>query len=278
MVIANHTVGGSDNGLCGAIVLLQFHNLGPTEYFFELQDVINIGTTESIDALGIIAHHTDTRLWAGQEADDLVLHVVRILILIHENMRVPLQIAFAHLGMVIEQEEGFEQEVVEIHRIGHVLSSLILLIYSMDRLHTLHLVTMDQGGVCCITVGKNQAVLGVRNAGTNNLRLVQLVIQTHLLDNRLDKAARIRRVVNREARAVVSMLNLAAQDSQEHTMESTHRQMVHIQVRSLTYQVNYSRTHLRGGLVRKRERHNLPRHNTLLQKISHTRGQHARLA
>ena len=111
---------------------------------------------------------------------------------------------------------------------------------------------MDQGGVCCITVGKNQAVLGVRNAGTNNLRLIQLVIQAHLLDNRLDKAARIRRVVNREAGAVVRMLNLAAQDSQEHTMESAHRQIVHIQVRPLADQVNYSRTHLRGRLVRKR--------------------------
>ena len=219
---------------------------------FELQDVVNIGTAESIDTLGIIAHHTDTRLRASQQADNLILHVVRILILIHENMRVPLHIALAHLGMVIEQEEGFEQEVVEIHRVGHVFSSLVLLIYSMDRLHTLHLVTMDQGGVFCITVGKNQAVLGVRNAGTNNLRLVQLVIQAHLLDNRLDKAARIRRVVNREAGAVVRMLHLAAQDSQEHTMESTHRQMVHIQVRPLADQVNYSRAHLRGGLVRER--------------------------
>ena len=74
------------------------------------------------------------------------------------------------------------------------------------------------------------------------------------------------------------MLNLAAQDSQEHTVESAHRQMVHIQVSALTYQVNYSRAHLCGRLVRECERHNLPRHNALLQKISHTRGQHARLA
>ena len=70
------------NGLRRAIVLLQLKDLSHREVALEVQDVLDICATERVDTLRVVAHHADVRIVLRQAADDDILSVVSILILI----------------------------------------------------------------------------------------------------------------------------------------------------------------------------------------------------
>ncbi len=60
LILLNQAVGSTDNGLCGAVILLQFEDFRIGVDFRKIENIINIRPTERIDTLRIISHHTDT--------------------------------------------------------------------------------------------------------------------------------------------------------------------------------------------------------------------------
>ena len=56
-VVADDRVGGVENVLGRAVVLLEQNRLGPGEVFFELADVANVCAAKRVNRLVAVAHH-----------------------------------------------------------------------------------------------------------------------------------------------------------------------------------------------------------------------------
>src|SRR6202012_1648363 len=59
LIIGDNAISYVDDILGGAIVLLQLKYFQVGIILFKIEDVLDIGPTEGIDTLGIIAHYTD---------------------------------------------------------------------------------------------------------------------------------------------------------------------------------------------------------------------------
>ena len=118
LVALDETVGSIHDILRTTIVLLQLEEFGTLQLTLESEDIVNIGTTETIDALRVITHGAHTVLLLTELHHDFHLHVVGILVLIDENKVEAVGVFLSNLLMVTEQLERKHQQVIEIHGIG----------------------------------------------------------------------------------------------------------------------------------------------------------------
>ena len=84
-VALNETTSGIDDGLSGAVVAFELEEASIGIVLAKVEDVVDVRPPETVDALCIVAHDTDTLPLVGEEADDLMLSKVGILILIDED-------------------------------------------------------------------------------------------------------------------------------------------------------------------------------------------------
>ena len=91
--------GRADNGLGGTVILLQLEDLRIGIYFRKVENIVNIGTTEGVDTLCIIPHHTDMLMVLGKLQHNAVLCKIGILILIYQNVTELVLITRQHLGV-----------------------------------------------------------------------------------------------------------------------------------------------------------------------------------
>ena len=75
--------------------------------FLEIQDILDAGATERIYTLGIVAHHANVVVVSCQLFDDHVLRVVRILVLVNQNVFENALVLGQDFRMVPEQCIGF---------------------------------------------------------------------------------------------------------------------------------------------------------------------------
>ena len=64
--MANQAVGCLHDGLRTAVVLLQLEESGARQLALIIQNIVNVGPTETVDALRVIAHGTHTQLFPAQ--------------------------------------------------------------------------------------------------------------------------------------------------------------------------------------------------------------------
>ena len=86
LIVGDDGVGGVQDVLSGAVVLLQAHHLGPGEVLLEMQNILDGGPPELVDALVIVAHHAQVAAALGQQTDKPVLGVVSVLVLVHHQV------------------------------------------------------------------------------------------------------------------------------------------------------------------------------------------------
>lgn len=126
LVFGNHPVSRIDNGFGGAVVLFEPEQLMIGIIDLEIQDVLDIGTTKGIDALGIVAHHGDVFVQGCHAFDDEVLGMVGVLILIYQDISEAVLILIQHLGEVSEKQVGVKEQVVKIHGVGPLQAHVVL--------------------------------------------------------------------------------------------------------------------------------------------------------
>src|SRR6478672_1205489 len=85
-IVLDDLIGNTQDVLRTAIVLLQFDHLHFIIVFLELQYVLYGGTTERVNALGIITNHANIFMHCTQQLNDLVLRGVGILVLIDQDV------------------------------------------------------------------------------------------------------------------------------------------------------------------------------------------------
>ncbi len=117
-------MGGIQDRLRGPIVLLELDDRGIGIVALEVEDIAQVRPAPGIDALVVVAHHGQVLVLRGEVATEQVLGAVRVLVLVDHDLLPALLVLRQHVGMLLEEEHGPHQQVVEVDRV--VLAELPL--------------------------------------------------------------------------------------------------------------------------------------------------------
>ena len=142
---------------------------------------------------------------AAQELKETVLRVVRVLVLVDEDVAERFAPVLERLGEPLQDLHGEHEHVVEVDRIGGVEAALVQLVGLRDGL-------IPEGrDPRRVVLGRDQLVLRARDLRVDAARREPLRVFPELLEARLDQPHLILVVVDREARRVAQALRFAPQ-------------------------------------------------------------------
>ena len=217
-------VGGIDDYLGRAVVLLQAELPGLGIVPLEIEDVLNPCPAEGVDALGVVADYGEVAAVAGQQVDYPVLRHVGILILVHQDMRDDILEILRHLRMTVQEDIGVQEDIVEIH------DSLLPAFFRIQPVHIAYTVLAHLGvladGLVIVHVCLcgNQIVLRGGYAGEHLAWLVDLVVELEFLDAHLDCVLRISSIIYRKRLRKAQKVGVLPEYTGKYGMESAHPQ------------------------------------------------------
>ena len=275
LVLFYQAVGCTDDALCGAVVLLQLEYLCSRPCLGEGQDIVDVRPAERVDALRVVAHHADVAVFGSQLAHDGVLGQVGVLVFVHQYIMKMGAVFFEHVRMVAEQQEGVEQQVVEIH-CGRLAATVpIFLVDIPQGRHTGSIVCLIGFAAVGVGGGRHQVVFGIGDARLHQTRLVGLLIQLHFLQQGADEAFLVGRVINREVPGEAQHVGFCPQDAHEHGVEGAHPELGGSVAAHLP---GNAFLHLFGGLVGEGQGQDVPWTVSLFQQVGNLVGQYPRLS
>ena len=113
-VFADHRVGGLEDGLCGAVVLLQFDHFGLGIVSLEVQDVRDIRQAEAVDGLPVVTYHAQIAVPVGKQANEYVLSVVGILVFVHHDVAESLTVLLKHRRMLPKEADRQIEQIIKV--------------------------------------------------------------------------------------------------------------------------------------------------------------------
>ena len=218
-----------DDGICGihyvaraAVVALQAEHLAVGIVLLEVEYVLYLGAAEGVYRLGIVPHHTDVVVTGGELAEDEVLAVVGVLVLIHQDVREAGGDLCESVFVVPQEDVHVDEDVVEIHDAG-LLEALLVQVVNIHEARFLGERVRTEGvGVRPVGAYGDEVVLGGGYAGEDVAGLVNGVVQLQLLDDRFDCSGGIRLVVDGERLGIAERLGIIPQETDENGVESAH--------------------------------------------------------
>ena len=117
-VVADDGVGPVQNVLCRAVILLQTDGTGAGILLFKIQDVLDVGPPEAVDALIVVAYHADVAVSPCQQTGQQILQMVGVLILVDEDVAELALVVGQRLPVRPQQIHRVEDDIVEVQRIG----------------------------------------------------------------------------------------------------------------------------------------------------------------
>ena len=203
----------------------------------------------------------------SEQPQQHVLSVIRVLVLVHEDVAEGLRPALLRLGEALQHLYRQHQHVVEVDRVQGEQLALVEAVHVGDRLVV---EAADAGGVL---VGPDQLVLRVRDLAVNAARGEALGVALELLEARADEPDLVGLIVDREVRAIAEPLGLAAEDAAAGGVEGHDPDRPRARADGRLD----PRAHLRGRLVRERDRQDLVRMDVLREQVGDAVREHARL-
>ena len=85
-IFLNDRVRKMQNRRGGTIILLQLDRMTSRKFRLEGEDIFQISTSKTINTLVVISHHTDISILFGKRINQAKLHIIGVLILVHENI------------------------------------------------------------------------------------------------------------------------------------------------------------------------------------------------
>jgi hypothetical protein len=204
-VVVDDGVGRPEDRVRRPVVLLEGHGVGAAEVLLEVEDVADVGASERIDALVGVAHREDVAVLRGQELEESVLGLVRVLVLVDEDVVERGLPALERLGEPLEDVDGEHQHVVEVDGVRREQPALVELVDLCDRL------IPEGGDARRVLLGPHELVLRVRDLRVDAPRREALRILAELLEAGLHEAHLVGLVVDRERRAVAEPFGLATE-------------------------------------------------------------------
>ena len=205
VVVGDDGVGGVQDGLGGAVILLQTDGPRPLVLIFKIQDVLDGGAPEPVDGLIVIAHHAQIFVPARQKAGQQILHVIGVLILVHQDIA-EFSLIMGPDGLVLLQKLHRQiDDVVKIDGVVLLQPGLIAAVALGDLGHADVVLLLGLGRAL---LGGDHADLLPGDDGQHQLRREGLVIQSHVLDDILHHLLGVGGVVDGEAPGVAQVLNV----------------------------------------------------------------------
>ena len=205
----------------------------------------------------------------GEQLQPAVLDGVRVLVLVDEHVAKRRRVAVAHLLEELQDVDGVDEQVVEVHRVHALQLALVDRVGVGDRLLE---VRADE---LAVGLGVAQLVLRVGDLVVDGAGREALRVDAELVEAALDQPPRVGLVVDRELARVAQPVRLGAQHPRAGGVERHHPH----RARAAAEQQLDALAHLLRGLVRERDREDLvrARHPRALEERDPVR-QHARLA
>ena len=207
-VVRNDGVRRVQNALRGAVILLQTDDLRALVLLFKVQNVGDGRTAEAVDALVVVAHDADIFIAPGQQRGQQVLQMVRILILVDEDIAELALVIVAHLLKLLQKLHGQKDDVVKIHGVGRTQPPLILRINLRNALEAV-VVARVLGKV----LRRGHLILGAGDHAQHGARRENFLVKIAVAQDFLQNALGVGGIVDREAALVAESLDLAAQDA-----------------------------------------------------------------
>jgi hypothetical protein len=185
-IVGDDGVGGVEDGLGRAEVLLQHDGGHVGEGALELQDVADVRAAPAVHGLVGVADDADVAVRLAQQLDDLVLGVVRVLELVHQDVAEALLIRGPHVVVGLQQVGGHHEQVVEIERVGREKTALVERVDLGDALAE---GVRPAAGVLAERLEVDQLGLGLADDALHRPRGQALLIEAELGRDHLDEAA-----------------------------------------------------------------------------------------
>mgnify|MGYP001591526195 CR=1 FL=1 len=111
---SNNIRGGLQDGLGGAVVLLQKDNPGLRIILLKAEDISNIGMTPRVDRLVGVTYDADIAVLSSKLPGQGILDYVGVLELIYLQMKISVLIFGQHIRVLLEKVIGAQEQVIEI--------------------------------------------------------------------------------------------------------------------------------------------------------------------
>ena len=158
-VVGNNAVGCAHNVFRGAIVALKFHNLSVLELIAETENVADVCSAKTVDALCVVSYHADAA--AGSQLHHYaVLGIVGVLIFIHEDVPEAVGIFPSYVIVVAEKKKCHQKQVVEVHGIALLQQLVIALVDAVRLADVARGIPAHDGSVGSVGVRQDQSALG----------------------------------------------------------------------------------------------------------------------
>ncbi len=132
-VARDHPVGGVEDQLGRAVVLLELDDGGVGPVALEVEDVAQVGAAPRVDRLVVVADHAQVAVAGGQRADPQVLRPVGVLVFVDVEVAPLLLVLGEDVGRLVEEPDRLEQEVVEVERVRLAQALLVARREAGDR-------------------------------------------------------------------------------------------------------------------------------------------------
>jgi hypothetical protein len=152
----------------------------------------------------------------GEELQETVLGVVRVLVLVDEDVAKGLLPAFARLGKALEHLHCQHEQVVEINRVRGVEAPLVEAVDVRDGL------VVERRDTCLVLLRTDELVLRHRDLRVDPARHEALRIPVELFEAELGEPHLVGLVVDREIGAVAEPRRLAPEDPPARRVEGHH--------------------------------------------------------
>ena len=205
---------------------------------------------------------------AAQQLQQPVLRVVRVLILVDEDVAEGVLPVGARVGEALERLDREHQHVVEVDGVRADQPALVALVDLGDRL------VVERGDPAHVLVRADQLVLGVRDLAVDPPRREALRVDAEVLEARPNDAHLVGLVVDREAGRVAEPLGLAAQHPATGGVEGEDPGRPRLAAEHPLEPL----AHLARRLVRERDREDLVRLRPVrADQVRHAMGEHTGL-
>ena len=196
--------------MCGAVVLLQTDRPGVGILLLEIQDIFDISAPETVNGLVVVTHHAEILPPPCQERGQQILHMVGVLVLVHQHIAEFVLIVGQHLRLLPQKRHRMVDDVVEVKRVGRPELLCVPGVDLGDAGHLpVHLV---------VVLGRKLLralifVLGAADDSEDALGLKGLFVQVQFLQNVLNDPLGIIGVVDGKILVEADAVDIPPQDT-----------------------------------------------------------------
>jgi hypothetical protein len=240
----------------------------------EIEDVFHVGAAPSVDRLVIVADDADILAIAGEESHKLELSVVRVLILVDDDVAKALLPTLEDIGATLPKADDLANQIVEVERLKALKRRLV----AREDLHRDLVVLVDAGAVSLrLAPGFDVDECVLRGRDSRDDRAdVEVSTGAQRSQDLAHDAHRVGLIENRELfTAKAERARLGAEDQEAEAMK---RRDLKVLGDLRADEVDNAVAHLGRGLVGEGHREDRPRSNALFEEARDALGHDPRLA